>query len=235
MVPKAREIIPRSAMVNGASPFTIRVAGTEPTPMNTRKAVPMASAASFWTSGGLVEHGRVLSCSRVLSNAIRYSRTWRGRYACDSRDHKSLRHTCVFVAPVVSEERPDVIQSVDRAIRVLTALQGARRMSLVRARRAPGAGAVDDARHRPHPGGARDGRAGARLEPLPAGTGGAATGQRLPRHARAAVQGDPLGRGPRPSDRLRGPHRGAADRRRGDHPPRATARTGAGRCPRSGS
>ena len=49
IVPKAREIMPRSAMVNGASPFTIKVAGTDPTPMNTRNAVPMASAASFWT------------------------------------------------------------------------------------------------------------------------------------------------------------------------------------------
>ena len=36
-------------MVNGASPFTIRVAGTDPTPMNTKKAVPMASAPSRWT------------------------------------------------------------------------------------------------------------------------------------------------------------------------------------------
>ena len=35
-------------MVNGASPFTIRVAGTDPTPMNTRKAVPMASAPRRW-------------------------------------------------------------------------------------------------------------------------------------------------------------------------------------------
>jgi hypothetical protein len=46
MVPKAREIIPRSAIVNGALPLTIRVAGTAPTPMNTKNAVPMASAPS---------------------------------------------------------------------------------------------------------------------------------------------------------------------------------------------
>ena len=39
--------MPRSAIVNGALPLTISVAGTEPTPMNTRKAVPMTSAASF--------------------------------------------------------------------------------------------------------------------------------------------------------------------------------------------
>ena len=37
--------MPRSAIVNGASPLTISVAGTDPTPMNTRNAVPMASAA----------------------------------------------------------------------------------------------------------------------------------------------------------------------------------------------
>jgi hypothetical protein len=44
---KAKEITPRSPIVKGASPLTINVAGTEPTPMNTRKAVPMTSAASF--------------------------------------------------------------------------------------------------------------------------------------------------------------------------------------------
>ena len=47
MVPKASEIIPRSAMVKGASPLTMSVAGTEPTPTKTRNAVPMASADSF--------------------------------------------------------------------------------------------------------------------------------------------------------------------------------------------
>ncbi len=46
-VPNAREIMPRSAIVNGALPLTIKVAGTDPTPMNTRNAVPMTSAASF--------------------------------------------------------------------------------------------------------------------------------------------------------------------------------------------
>ncbi len=47
IVPKASEIMPRSAIVNGASPLTINVAGTDPTPMKTRNAVPMASAKSF--------------------------------------------------------------------------------------------------------------------------------------------------------------------------------------------
>ena len=37
----ASEIMPRSAIVNGALPLTIRVAGTEPTPMKTRNAVPI--------------------------------------------------------------------------------------------------------------------------------------------------------------------------------------------------
>ena len=39
-------------MVNGALPLTMSVAGTEPTPMNTRKAVPITSAASFWRIDG---------------------------------------------------------------------------------------------------------------------------------------------------------------------------------------
>src|SRR4029077_8489102 len=44
--------MPRSAIVNGASPLTMMVAGTDPTPMKTKKAVPNASAASFWVSDG---------------------------------------------------------------------------------------------------------------------------------------------------------------------------------------
>jgi hypothetical protein len=52
IVPKDSEMTPRSAMVKGVSPFTIRAAGTEPTPTNTRNAVPMTSAASFWTCVG---------------------------------------------------------------------------------------------------------------------------------------------------------------------------------------
>ena len=44
--------MPRSAIVNGASPLTMIVAGTDPTPMNTRKAVPSTSAASFWMIEG---------------------------------------------------------------------------------------------------------------------------------------------------------------------------------------
>src|SRR6478735_5871317 len=52
----------------------------------------------------------------------------RGRYYHDSLMHKTLRHT--LSADVNFREVRAVIQSVDRAIRVLTALQGARRMSL---------------------------------------------------------------------------------------------------------
>jgi DNA-binding IclR family transcriptional regulator len=48
---------------------------------------------------------------------------WPGRYARDSLLRKSFRE-------ISHRERSHVIQSVDRAIRVLTALQGARRMSL---------------------------------------------------------------------------------------------------------
>ena len=39
--------MPRSAIVNGAWPLTMSVAGTEPTPMKTSSAVPSSSAASF--------------------------------------------------------------------------------------------------------------------------------------------------------------------------------------------
>src|SRR4029078_2238926 len=46
-VPKAKEMTPRSAIVNGASPLTIKVAGTAPTPMKTSNAVPSTSAANF--------------------------------------------------------------------------------------------------------------------------------------------------------------------------------------------
>ena len=47
-IAKANEIMPRSAIVNGASPLTMSVAGTDPTPMNTSSAVPSSSASSFW-------------------------------------------------------------------------------------------------------------------------------------------------------------------------------------------
>ena len=40
--------------MNGASPLTMIVAGTDPTPMKTRKAVPKASRASFWVRERLV-------------------------------------------------------------------------------------------------------------------------------------------------------------------------------------
>ena len=46
-VPNAKEMTPRSAIVNGAFPLTISVAGTAPTPMKTSNAVPSTSAANF--------------------------------------------------------------------------------------------------------------------------------------------------------------------------------------------
>src|ERR1700742_1341601 len=47
----AKEITPRSAIPR-IPLFRMRVAGAEPTPMNTRKAVLINSAASFWTCVG---------------------------------------------------------------------------------------------------------------------------------------------------------------------------------------
>src|SRR6478735_1865678 len=63
-VPNAREITPRSAIVNGALPLTIRVAGTDPTPMNTRNAVPMTSAPRRWKK--LVSSSMGLAPSQVV-------------------------------------------------------------------------------------------------------------------------------------------------------------------------
>ncbi len=74
-VAKAREIMPRSAIVNGASPLTISVAGTEPTPMNTRNAVPMTSAASFWADVGSSMSN--LPARMVESHST--CRTWYGK------------------------------------------------------------------------------------------------------------------------------------------------------------
>src|SRR3954452_13789461 len=117
IVPNAREIIPRSAMVNGASPFTIRVAGTEPTPMNTKNAVPRASAPRRWR--------RLVSSS--IARTSRYYRISFGMVECDV-DHTPVIHftAIVFVNQNGQGGTAPVIQSIDRAIRVLTALQGAR-------------------------------------------------------------------------------------------------------------
>ena len=46
-VAKASEIMPSCAMVNGASPPTMSVAGTDPTPMKTSIAVPSISATEL--------------------------------------------------------------------------------------------------------------------------------------------------------------------------------------------
>src|SRR4029453_13468639 len=78
-VPNASEIMPRSAMVNGALPLRINAAGTEPTPMNTRNAVPMNSATSFC----LID-GSSIACPH--SPAWRYRRGgWIGTLAARYR------------------------------------------------------------------------------------------------------------------------------------------------------
>ena len=170
--------------------------------------------------GGLVEH--LLSFRARVSNVIRYSRTLRGRYYHDSLMHKTLRHT--LSADVNSREARAVIQSVDRAIRVLTALQGARRMSLselsTRLDLAPSTthGIV---RTLVEHGMVVQERGSSRYQ---LGPGRAPARQRLPRHPRAAVQGGAVGRGPRPAYRHGRAHRRPAHRRRRDHPPRASPR-----------
>ena len=48
----ANEIVLSSALPNGLLPVRNTVSGTEPAPMNTRIAVPMASATSFCDNVG---------------------------------------------------------------------------------------------------------------------------------------------------------------------------------------
>ena len=114
-----------------------------------------------------------------------------------------------------------MIQSIDRAIRVLTALQGARRMSLselaARLELAPSTthGIV---RSLVEHGMVVQERGSSRYQLGPAVL---QAGQRLPGHPRAEVEGDPLGRGPGPSYRPGGARRRTAHRRRRDHPSRA--------------
>ena len=104
IVPKAREIMPRSAIVNGASPLTIRVAGTDPTPMNTRNAVPMTSAASRWSSDGLVEHGLVPSVpSMSLRTTFDIVECDADSYTCDSLMRKSFRRNFPCQLPARAE------------------------------------------------------------------------------------------------------------------------------------
>src|SRR3954470_14495761 len=125
MVPKAREIMPRSAIVNGASPLTIRVAGTEPTPMKTRNAVPMNSAARRWVRVFSSSMGTSAD-SECLSTLSNVSRTLQLCFTTD----KGFRENLEPAAEIRGAKGTKMIQSVDRAIRVLTALQGSRRMTL---------------------------------------------------------------------------------------------------------
>ncbi len=116
-------------MVNGALPFTIKVAGTEPTPMNTKNAVPMASAASFWTVVVSSSMSK-LSCSslRMTFDIVECDR----KVPLCPLTQQDVSHTLCppLSRSVASSGGATVIQSVDRAIRVLIALQGARRTSL---------------------------------------------------------------------------------------------------------
>src|SRR2546425_11490621 len=49
---KQNEIVESSALPNGFLPVNNRVSGTEPAPIKTRIAVPIASAVNFWGSVG---------------------------------------------------------------------------------------------------------------------------------------------------------------------------------------
>src|SRR3954468_18637697 len=125
IVPNASEIMPRSAMVNGALPFTMSVAGTAPTPMKTRNAVPMNSAASRWVRVFSSSMGPSLD-SECLSTLSNVSRTLQLCFTAD----KVFRENLEAPAEIGRAKGTNMIQSVDRAIRVLTALQGSRRMTL---------------------------------------------------------------------------------------------------------
>src|ERR1700704_2640984 len=111
--------MPRSAIVNGASPLTMIVAGTDPTPMKTKKAVPSASAASFW-----VIEGSSMTFSwdlgrRRLPCGGRLSRISFDNVECD------LDHTLMLRSRQerISAEGGRMIQAVDRALRIPTVLQ----------------------------------------------------------------------------------------------------------------
>src|SRR4026209_2324493 len=66
----ANEIVDSSALPNGLLPVSRRVSGTDPAPMNTRMAVPIASAVSFWDNVGDVDT-RTVPPSGQLSVALR--------------------------------------------------------------------------------------------------------------------------------------------------------------------
>src|SRR6187431_3230722 len=115
---------PRSAPVKGVSPRTSASAGTEPTPTNTRKAVPRNSAASFCHSlfsssmKFSFELGDVEQLS-TMSNMIRRTRSCQG----ESPNRLGSTNGC-------REGGDAVIQSIDRAARILSSLQGARHLGI---------------------------------------------------------------------------------------------------------
>src|SRR6266566_3926135 len=85
IVPNASEIMPRSAMVNGALPLTISVAGTEPTPTKTRNAVPITSASSF-----CVIDDSSMRCHSLPLWGIGGAVTWPGVRYHDCFDYHSI-------------------------------------------------------------------------------------------------------------------------------------------------
>ena len=141
-IAKANEIMPRSAIVNGESPLTMSVAGTDPTPMNTSSAVPSSSASSFWgcvlssiefpfslhvAPGRLLPIDGFPGLSRksedhsIMSNDVRMIGMW-SRLVKRRVRNPNLRRP--------PQRGVTMIQSVDRAVRILLALQGARRINL---------------------------------------------------------------------------------------------------------
>src|SRR3954454_21217705 len=203
MVPKAREIMPRSAIVNGASPLTIRVAGTEPTPMKTRNAVPMNSAARRWVRVFSSSMGTSAD-SECLSTLSNVSRTLQLCFTADKVFCENLEPAAEIGGAKGTKHDPVGRPRDPRVDRPA----GFAADDPDRVGDSPVAAGVDDARAGQDAGRARDGRAGARVEPLPAGAGRAPARQRLPRHDRAALEGGPMGRGPGSAHRIRGAHGG---------------------------
>src|ERR1700751_4439495 len=67
---KQNEIVESSALPNGFLPVNNRVSGTEPAPMKTRIAVPIASAVNFWGSVGDDIARDLLVGSELLSDWV---------------------------------------------------------------------------------------------------------------------------------------------------------------------
>ena len=117
-----------------------------------------------------------------------------------------------------------VIQSIDRAAKVLSSLAGRSPPRHHRTRERARPAAVDRARHRQVAAAARPRREGAERQPLHARAGAAEAQQRLPRHARRARPRDALDARTRSPHRTLHPARRGALRRGHHHPPQPSAR-----------